>query len=32
LQTVDLSTIGVHIPWDDAAAMLGQQLARRLAP
>ncbi len=32
LQTVDLSTIGVHIPWDDAAAMRGQQLARRLAP
>ena len=32
LQTVDLSTIGVHIPWDDATAMLGQQLARRLAP
>lgn len=32
LQTVDLSTIGVHIPWDDAAAMLGQHLARRLAP
>ena len=32
LKTVDLSTIGVHIPWDDAAAMLGQQLARRLAP
>ncbi|POR06920.1 lipoyl(octanoyl) transferase LipB [Diaphorobacter sp. LR2014-1] len=32
LQTVDLSTIGIHIPWDDAAAMLGQQLARRLAP
>lgn len=32
LQTVDLSTIGVHIPWDDAAAMLSQQLARRLAP
>lgn len=32
LQTVDLSTIGVHIPWDDAAAVLGQQLSRRLAP
>lgn len=32
LQTVDLSTIGVHTTWDDAAAMLGQQLARRLAP
>lgn len=32
LQTVDLSTIGVHITWDDVAAVLGQQLAARLAP
>lgn len=32
LQTVDLSTIGVHTTWDDAAAVLGEQLARRLAP
>lgn len=32
LQTVDLSTIGVHTTWADAAAVLGQQLARRLAP
>ena len=32
LQTVDLSTIGVHASWDEAAAVLGEQLARRLAP
>lgn len=32
LQTVDLSTIGVHTSWDDVAAVLGQQLASRLAP
>ncbi len=32
LQTVDLSTIGVHIPWEDAAQVLGQQLSIRLAP
>ncbi len=32
LQTVDLSTIGVHTTWDDVAAVLGQQLASRLAP
>ncbi|MDE2415821.1 MAG: lipoyl(octanoyl) transferase LipB [Comamonadaceae bacterium] len=32
LQTVDLSTIGVHTTWDDAAAVLAQQLAARLAP
>ncbi|MBS0291697.1 MAG: lipoyl(octanoyl) transferase LipB [Proteobacteria bacterium] len=32
LQTVDLSTIGVHTTWDDVAAVLGQQLAARLAP
>jgi len=32
LQTVDLSTAGVHATWDDVAAVLGQQLATRLAP
>ena len=32
LRTVDLSTIGVHTTWADAAAVLGQQLATRLAP
>ena len=32
LRTVDLSTIGVHITWADAAQVLGQQLSIRLAP
>ena len=32
LRTIDLSTIGVHAPWDEAAAVLGQQLAMRLSP
>lgn len=32
LQTVDLSTVGVHTTWDDVATVLGQQLAVRLAP
>ena len=32
LQTVDLSTIGVHTTWEDAARFLGQQLGSRLAP
>ena len=32
LKTVDLSTIGVHTTWDDAAQVLGQQLSIRLAP
>lgn len=32
LQTVDLSTIGVHTTWEDAARVLGQQLIIRLAP
>jgi lipoyl(octanoyl) transferase len=32
LQTVDLSTIGVHTTWEDAAQVLGQQLSIRLAP
>jgi len=32
LQTIDLSTIGVHTTWEDAAQILGQQLSARLAP
>ena len=32
LRTVDLSTIGVHTTWDEAAQVLGQQLSMRLAP
>ncbi|AVP56437.1 lipoyl(octanoyl) transferase LipB [Pulveribacter suum] len=32
LRTVDLPTIGVHASWDEAAAVLGEQLVRRLAP
>ena len=32
LATVDLSTIGVHTTWDEAAQVLGQQLSIRLAP
>lgn len=32
LQTVDLSTIGVCIGWDEAAALLGHKLTRYLAP
>ena len=32
LPTVDLSTIGVHTTWEDAANVLGQQLLIRLAP
>ena len=32
LRTVDLSTIGVHTTWDEAAQVLGQQLSIRLAP
>ena len=31
LQTVDLSTIGVHTTWEEAAQVLGQQLSIRLA-
>jgi lipoyl(octanoyl) transferase len=31
LQTVDLSTIGVSITWNDAAALLGQKLEALLA-
>lgn len=30
LKTVDLSTIGVQVTWDDAARVLAQQLAARL--
>ena len=32
LQTVDLLTIGVAAPWDDAAEILSRKLASRLAP
>jgi lipoyl(octanoyl) transferase len=32
LQTVDLSTIGVHTSWEEAAQVLGSQLSIRLAP
>jgi len=32
LRTIDLSTIGIHAPWDEAAAVLGEQLAMRLTP
>jgi lipoyl(octanoyl) transferase len=32
LQTVDLSTIGVAVSWDEAAQVLGQRLTATLAP
>lgn len=32
LQTVDLSTIGVPVTWDEAAAVLGSKLSAYLAP
>lgn len=32
LQTVDLSTIGIHTTWEEAARILGHQLCTRLAP
>ncbi|MDB5913652.1 MAG: lipoate--protein ligase [Ramlibacter sp.] len=32
LQTVDLSTIGVPTPWNEAAVLLGQKLQALLAP
>ncbi len=32
LKTVDLSTIGVHTTWDEAATVLGNQLGTTLAP
>src|SRR5690606_31984946 len=32
LQTTDLSTIGVHTTWDEAAQVLSQKLVTYLAP
>jgi lipoyl(octanoyl) transferase len=32
LQTVDLSTIGVSVAWQEAADLLGQKLASSLTP
>lgn len=32
LRTVDLSTIGVHTTWEEAADVLGKQLIARLTP
>ncbi len=32
LQTVDLSTIGVAVSWDEAARLLGQKLCAALSP
>ena len=32
LKTVDLSTIGVHTTWEEAAQVLGHQLSVRLTP
>jgi len=32
LNTVDLSTIGISVTWDEAATVLSQKLASRLAP
>jgi lipoyl(octanoyl) transferase len=32
LKTVDLSTIGVSISWDEAAGLLSHKLAACLAP
>jgi lipoyl(octanoyl) transferase len=32
LRTVDLSTIGVTVGWEEAAAALGQRLAAGLLP
>ena len=32
LKTVDLSTIGVHTTWEEAAGVLGHQLSIRLTP
>ena len=32
LQSIDLSTIGVHMPWDEAAQVLGNKLSTFLAP
>ena len=32
LKTIDLSTIGVHISWDEAAGLLSSRLTTRLSP
>jgi lipoyl(octanoyl) transferase len=32
LQSIDLSTIGVDITWDEAAHWLGNKLSASLAP
>lgn len=32
LQSIDLSTIGIHITWDEAAHLLGSKLSASLAP
>ncbi len=32
LKTIDLSTIGVHISWEEAAGLLSSRLATRLSP
>jgi lipoyl(octanoyl) transferase len=32
LKTIDLSTIGVHLSWDEAAGLLSSRLATRLSP
>ena len=32
LQSIDLSTIGIHITWDEAAHLLGSKLSVSLAP
>ena len=32
LQTIDLSTIGVNVSWDDVAELLGKKLASHLSP
>jgi len=32
LKTVDLSTIGVPVTWEEVAAVLSTQLAAKLAP
>ncbi|MEY4767036.1 MAG: hypothetical protein RI907_3709 [Pseudomonadota bacterium] len=32
LRTIDLASVGVHVGWDEVAAVLAQQLQWRLAP
>jgi len=32
LQTVDLSTIGVQVSWDEVAEVLADKLAKHLSP